>query len=46
MASDPLIPEIRTEGGKIDFDWLNLPPGETVDVGKERYGKNASSKTV
>ncbi|MBK8871844.1 MAG: hypothetical protein IPN19_12645 [Elusimicrobia bacterium] len=33
-----LLPEIRTEGGKIDFDRLKLALGETVDVGKERYG--------
>lgn len=33
-----LFPEIRTEGGKVDFDRLKLALGETVDVGKERYG--------
>ena len=33
-----LFPEIRTEGGKIDFDRLKLTLGEAVDVGKERYG--------
>ena len=33
-----LFPEIRTEGGKIDFDRLRLALGETVDVGKERFG--------
>lgn len=33
-----LFPEVRTEGGKIDFDRLKLALGETVDVGKERYG--------
>ncbi|CUQ65505.1 site-specific DNA-methyltransferase [Candidatus Nitrospira inopinata] len=33
-----LFPEIRTEGGKIDFDRLKLALGESVDVGKERYG--------
>jgi adenine-specific DNA-methyltransferase len=33
-----LFPEIRTEDGKIDFDRLKLALGETVDVGKERYG--------
>ena len=32
------FPEARTEGGKIDFDRLKLALGETVDVGKERYG--------
>ena len=33
-----VFPEIQTEGGKIDFDRLKLILGETVDVGKERYG--------
>src|ERR1039458_7487811 len=33
-----LFPEVRTEGGKIDFDRLKLALGERVDVGKERYG--------
>jgi len=33
-----LFPEIRTEGGKIDFERLKLALGETVDAGKERYG--------
>jgi adenine-specific DNA-methyltransferase len=33
-----LFPEVRTEGGKIDFDRLKLALGEMVDVGKERYG--------
>ena len=33
-----LFPEIRTEGGSIDFDKLKLVLGETVDVGRERYG--------
>ena len=33
-----LFPEIRTEGGKVDFEHLKLALGETVDVGKERYG--------
>src|SRR5574338_733367 len=33
-----LFPEIRTEGGQIDFDKLKLALGETIDVGKERYG--------
>jgi adenine-specific DNA-methyltransferase len=33
-----LFPEIRTEGGKIDLERLKLALGETVDVGKERYG--------
>ena len=33
-----LFPEIRTEGGKIDFDRLKQVLGEMVDVGRERYG--------
>jgi adenine-specific DNA-methyltransferase len=33
-----LFPEIRTEGGKLDFDRLKLALGEAVGVGKERYG--------
>ncbi len=39
-----LFPEIRTEDGKIDFDRLKLALGETVDVGKERYGMNWPGK--
>ncbi len=39
-----LFPEIRTEGGKIDFERLKLALGETVDVGKERYGMNWPGK--
>jgi adenine-specific DNA-methyltransferase len=33
-----LFPEARTEGGKLDFERLKFALGETVDVGKERYG--------
>jgi adenine-specific DNA-methyltransferase len=33
-----LFPEVRTDGNKLDFDRLKLALGETVDVGKERYG--------
>lgn len=33
-----VIPEARTEDGRIDFDRLRLALGETVDVGRERYG--------
>jgi adenine-specific DNA-methyltransferase len=33
-----LFPEARTEGGKVDFDRLRLALGDTVDVGRERYG--------
>jgi adenine-specific DNA-methyltransferase len=40
-----LFPEARTEGGKIDFDRLRLALGETVDVGKERYGMNWPGKS-
>jgi len=39
-----LFPEARTEGGKIDFDLLRLALGETVDVGKERYGMSWPGK--
>jgi hypothetical protein len=39
-----IFPEIRTEGGKIDFDRLKLVLGETVDVGKERYGMHWPGK--
>jgi len=33
-----LFPEVRTEGGKVDFDQLKRTLGETVDSGRERYG--------
>ena len=39
-----LFPEIRTEGGKIDFERLKLALGAMVDVGKERYGMNWPGK--
>ncbi|MBI2069467.1 MAG: site-specific DNA-methyltransferase [Elusimicrobia bacterium] len=39
-----LFPEIQTEGGKIDFERLKLTLGESVDVGKERYGMNWPGK--
>lgn len=39
-----LFPEISTEGGKLDFERLKLALGETVDVGKERYGMNWPGK--
>lgn len=39
-----IFPEIRTEGGKIDFDRLKLVLGETVDVGRERYGMSWPGK--
>jgi hypothetical protein len=35
-----LFPEIATEGSKLDCDRLKLALGNTVNVGKERYGKN------
>lgn len=39
-----LFPEIRTEGDKLDFERLKQVLGETVDVGKERYGMNWPGK--
>ena len=39
-----LFPEIRTEGGKLDFDRLKLALRESVDIGKERYGMNWPGK--
>ncbi len=39
-----LFPEARTEGSKVDFDRLKLALGETVDVGRERYGMNWPGK--
>lgn len=33
-----LFPEVRTEGGRIDFDRLKSVLGEIVDSGRERYG--------
>lgn len=39
-----LFPEIRTEGDKIDFDKLKLVLGQTLDVGKERYGMTWAGK--
>lgn len=39
-----LFPETRTEGGKLDFERLKLALGESVDVGKERYGMNWPGK--
>lgn len=33
-----LFPEVRTEGGKVDFERLKLALGEAVDAGRERYG--------
>lgn len=39
-----LFPEVRTEGGRLDFERLKLALGETVDVGRERYGMNWPGK--
>ena len=39
-----LFPEVFTEGGQIDFDRLKLTLGESIDVGKERYGMNWPGK--
>ena len=39
-----LFPEVRTEGGKLDFERLKLVLGEAVDIGKERYGMNWPGK--
>jgi adenine-specific DNA-methyltransferase len=39
-----LLPEVRTEGDRIDFDRLRLALGDAVDVGKERYGMNWPGK--
>lgn len=41
-----LFPEVRTEGGKIDFDRLRIALGETVDVGKERFGSGTAAQAV
>ncbi len=39
-----LFPEVRTEGGKLDFERLKLALGETVDTGRERYGMSWPGK--
>ncbi len=41
-----IFPEVRTEGGQIDFDRLRLALGDMVDTGKERYGLNWPGKTA
>ena len=41
-----IFPEVRTEGGQIDFDRLRLALGELVDTGKERYGLNWPGKSA
>ncbi|MCL5056168.1 MAG: site-specific DNA-methyltransferase [Firmicutes bacterium] len=38
------FPEAFTEGDRIDFERLKLALGESVDVGKERYGMNWPGK--
>lgn len=40
-----IFPEAFTEDGKVDFDKLRLTLGETVDVGKERFGMNWPGKS-
>jgi adenine-specific DNA-methyltransferase len=39
-----VIPELRIDGNKIDFDRLKLLLGDSVEVGRERYGLNWSGK--
>lgn len=39
-----LLPEVRTEGKKIDFERLKAVMGESVDAGKERYGMSWPGK--
>jgi adenine-specific DNA-methyltransferase len=39
-----LFPEAFTEGMKIDWDKLRLTLGQSIDVGKERYGMNWPGK--
>ena len=41
-----IFPEVRTEGGQIDFDRLRLALGDVVDTGKERYGLNWPGKAA
>ena len=41
-----IFPEVRTEGGHIDFDRLRLALGDMVDTGKERYGLNWPGKSA
>ena len=38
------FPEVRREGGKIDFEHLQRVLGETIDAGRERYGMNWPGK--
>lgn len=39
-----VLPEVFTEGNKVDWDKLRMTLGETVDVGKERFGMNWPGK--
>jgi adenine-specific DNA-methyltransferase len=39
-----LFPEARTEGDKIDFERLKAALGQTIDVGKERFGMSWPGK--
>jgi adenine-specific DNA-methyltransferase len=39
-----LFPEVFTEGSKVDWDKLRLTLGETIDMGKERFGMNWPGK--
>ena len=39
-----LFPEVFTEGLKVDWDKLRLTLGQSIDVGKERYGMNWPGK--
>ena len=41
-----IFPEVRTEGGQIDFDRLRLALGDMVDTSKERYGLNWPGKSA
>ena len=41
-----IFPEVRTEGGQINFDRLRLALGDMVDTGKERYGLNWPGKSA
>lgn len=40
-----LFPEVFTEGNKIDWDKLRLTLGESIEVGKERFGMNWPGKS-
>ena len=39
-----LMPEVRADGDQIDFERLKLALGESIDVGRERYGMNWPGK--